>query len=80
VESDLDGAVAEARAAALAVCMEKLPPEDSALLRSKYSERQPLKELSVKLQSTEGAIKVRLLRIRNALRACILKQVSANRA
>jgi RNA polymerase sigma factor (sigma-70 family) len=80
VEHDGDGGAAEARASALAVCMEKLPAEDSALLRAKYGERVPIKTLTAQLQSTEGAIKVRLLRIRNALRACILKQLGPQKA
>ncbi len=80
VENDSDGVGAEARASALSHCMEKLPSEDSALLRAKYGEHASVQDLATKLGSTVGAVKVRLLRIRNALRACVLKQLSANKA
>ena len=76
LENDPDGAQAEARAAALRGCLEKLPDEDRSLLKSKYGDNLPVKTLAQTLHSTEGALKVRLLRIRNLLRACIYKHVA----
>ena len=76
LEHDPDGAHAEARAAALRGCMEKLDGDDQALLQARYRDRTPLKQLTERLKSTENALKVRLLRIRNLLRVCIHKHIA----
>jgi RNA polymerase sigma-70 factor (ECF subfamily) len=76
LESDPDGSHAEARATALRGCMEKLDSDEQALLQARYRDRTPLKQLTERLQSTENALKVRLLRLRNLLRACIHKHVA----
>ena len=65
----------EERAEALKLCLAKLPKEDASLIAAKYEQRKPLGELAAKWQLTIGAIKVRLLRIRGTLRACIQKQL-----
>ena len=76
LEKDPEGAEAEERAAALHRCLEKLPREEAALIQAKYSENLPLEELAGRMQTTTGALKVRLLRLRHALRTCILKQLA----
>jgi RNA polymerase sigma-70 factor, ECF subfamily len=69
--------IGEQRAAALKNCLQKLPLEDAKLVQDKYAGDQPLRDLAEKLKTTEGALKVRLLRLRNILRLCIEKQTSA---
>ena len=76
LENDPEGSHAEGRAAALRGCLEKIPADDQSLLQSKYGENLSIKTLAQRLQSTDGALKVRLLRIRNMLRACIYKHVA----
>jgi RNA polymerase sigma-70 factor (ECF subfamily) len=76
LEKDPEGTEAEERAAALHRCLEKLPEEEAALIQAKYSECLTLQELAERTQSTTGALKVRLLRLRHALRTCILKQIA----
>ncbi|MCY3021962.1 MAG: sigma-70 family RNA polymerase sigma factor [Planctomycetota bacterium] len=77
LEDDPEGTQSEARAGALHHCLSKLPEGDAALLAAKYTERRPLHELAARFASTVGALKVRLLRLRNILRACIQKQLAA---
>ena len=72
-----DPAAGEERTDALKSCLEKLPVDDAELVREKYAGERPLKELAARLQTTEGALKVRLLRLRNVLRLCIEKQSAA---
>lgn len=69
----------EARAEALRHCLAKLPEADAALLSEKYGENRPLAELAARLACTVGALKVRLLRLRHALRACIHRTLAAER-
>lgn len=69
--------VGELRSAALKNCLQKLPADDSKLVQDKYAGEHPLKELAERLKTTEGALKVRLLRLRNILRLCIEKQSAA---
>ncbi|MGD0094739.1 MAG: sigma-70 family RNA polymerase sigma factor [Planctomycetota bacterium] len=76
LEQDPEGAEAEERAAALRLCLERLPQEQAALIQAKYSDNLPLQELAARMQTTTGALKVRLLRLRQALRTCILKQLA----
>lgn len=67
----------EMRAQALRSCLQKLPDEDAALVKDKYAGEQPLRELAKRMSTTEGALKVRLLRLRNVLRLCIEKHCAA---
>jgi len=76
LEKDPEGAEAEERAAALHRCLEKLPQEEAALIQAKYAECLTLQELSERTQTTAGALKVRLWRLRHALRTCILRQLA----
>lgn len=69
--------IGEQRTAALKNCLQKLPTEDVQLVQDKYAGEQPLKAMAERLKTTEGALKVRLLRLRNILRLCIEKQTSA---
>jgi RNA polymerase sigma-70 factor (ECF subfamily) len=60
--------------AALRNCLSKLPKEQAELLVAKYQEGRPLSELSKRLGTNVGALKVRLLRLRVALKDCIDRQ------
>lgn len=75
LESGEHEAEPEARAEALKLCLAKLPPDDASLVNAKYAQHRPLGELAQQWKITTGAIKVRLLRIRGALRGCIQKQL-----
>jgi len=75
LERDPEGTEAQSRSDALHDCMQKLPPDDSVLLESKYGGGLSLNHLAEKFASTEGALKQRLMRLRNALRLCIQKKL-----
>jgi len=77
VETDSEGSAAESRSAALRHCLEKLPPPQAGLLEAKYREGKPLAELAARLGTSLGALKVRLLRLREALRDCIERRLAA---
>jgi len=65
-----------AQATALRNCLEKLDATDAAIVRAKYEAGAPIRDLSLQYQTTEGAMKVRLLRARNLLRLCIEKTMA----
>ncbi len=65
----------EARAEALRGCLGKLPEDDVRLIQARYAEACALKVLAERFASTEGALKVRLLRLRHALRLCIQRTI-----
>jgi RNA polymerase sigma-70 factor, ECF subfamily len=62
---------AERRIDALQRCVEKLAPAASRLVHRHYFERRTLASLAAEEQKQESALRMRLLRIREALRACI---------
>ena len=72
-----DGSEVEARGSALRLCLEQLPRPQADLLQAKYRQGRPLAELAGSLKTTEGALKVRLLRLREALRDCILRRLTS---
>jgi RNA polymerase sigma-70 factor (ECF subfamily) len=61
----------EERREALAVCMEKLKPEQRGLLHAHYTEGHGLREIARSMSRTESAIKMTLLRLRQQLHHCI---------
>lgn len=77
LQHETDENLGEARTHTLKSCLEKLPADDAALVREKYASERPLKTLAAELRTTEGALKVRLLRLRNVLRLCIEKETAA---
>lgn len=60
---------------ALRSCLEKLKPNDLALVRHRYYESSPLKEFAVETGRSAAGLKVSLHRIRNALARCIERQL-----
>jgi RNA polymerase sigma-70 factor (ECF subfamily) len=71
IENDPLGKEADARGEALKQCLEKLPKPQADLLLAKYREQKPLGSLAQGLGTTIGALKVRLLRLRQALKECV---------
>ena len=76
-EGDAHVAVAEEKSAALQRCLQKILPDEAGLLAGKYIEGYSIAELAVRHSTTEGALKVRLLRLRDVLRNCIEKTLAS---
>lgn len=72
-----DGGEAEARGTALKQCLDRLPRPHAELLEAKYHQEHSLAELAARYRTTEGALKVRLLRLRGLLRDCIQRHLPA---
>lgn len=75
VDADPDGKGAEVRGEALKQCLKKLPKQQAELLIAKYQREIPLSTLSRTQNASVGALKVRLLRLRQALKQCIDRQI-----
>ena len=72
-----DGYVAEQWNEALHHCLEKIPESQAALVRSKYEKGVSVAALAERAATTVGALKLRLLRLREALRKCITNRVQS---
>jgi len=57
--------------ALLAECLERLPAHSRTLLKDHYVEGRPLAALATDEGRSEAAVKMALLRIRQALKACV---------
>lgn len=68
---------ADARVNALDRCLRTLPADATALLKDKYQSDHSIAELAARHRTSEGALKVRLLRLRDRLRECIEKRLTA---
>jgi RNA polymerase sigma-70 factor (ECF subfamily) len=77
VEQDPEGDIADARGDALRRCLEGLPGPQAELLRARYREGRPLAELAGRFRTSLGAMKVRLLRLREALKSCVDRRLTA---
>ncbi|MFT4176155.1 MAG: sigma-70 family RNA polymerase sigma factor [Luteolibacter sp.] len=62
--------------AALDQCRKHLNEESGKLIEHRYILRTPLEEVAKSWKTTEGALKQKLFRIREQLRACILKRLA----
>ena len=67
----------DARVSALDRCLRTLPTDAAALLKDKYQSEHSIAELAARHRTSEGALKVRLLRLRDRLRECIEKRLTA---
>lgn len=76
LQEDHEAKEVEPQTGALRKCLERLQPAEANLLKDKYAGGQPLKDLAARLKATEGALKVRLLRLREALKTCIEKRLA----
>jgi RNA polymerase sigma-70 factor (ECF subfamily) len=65
----------ERRIEALQRCVDKLAPASARLVWRHYFERRTLASLAAEEHRQESALRMRLLRIREALRACIERSV-----
>jgi len=65
----------ERRIEALQRCVEKLAPAAAGLVWRHYFERRTLASLAAEENKQESALRMRLLRIREVLRACIERSV-----
>jgi RNA polymerase sigma-70 factor (ECF subfamily) len=75
-----DPAEIERRMEALQSCVDKLPPASLALVSRHYFERRTLASLAAEEHKQESALRMRLLRIREALRACIERNLGEGAA
>jgi RNA polymerase sigma-70 factor (ECF subfamily) len=65
-----------ARQAALERCLERLPEKSRRLLTLRYAEDASVAEVATAVQSTAGAVRVMLFRLRNLLSQCIEEQLA----
>lgn len=70
----------DAELAALAKCLESLPAESAALVTSHYFQAETAVELARRLGKKESAVRMALLRIRQALRACVERRLTSGNA
>ena len=61
---------------ALERCLERLPEKSRRLLTLRYAEDASVAEVATAVQSTAGAVRVMLFRIRNLLSQCIEEQLA----
>ncbi len=66
----------EVRLRALAGCIEGLPERQRRLLRWYYTESMSAEDVGRRLGRSAGAVRVIMLRIRDALRDCVLRRVA----
>ena len=69
----------DATRSALRTRLERLGQRDQDLLRAKYEERASVRALARERSLTESNLKVRLFRIRDALRKCIRRRLAVGR-
>lgn len=67
--------LAELQAEGLKHSLEKLDPKDRALLLMKYQDDFSIKEIADALQTTESAVKMRLMRSKERLRKIYLENI-----
>ena len=61
-------------------CLEELPPEGRKLVQYRYEKKLDMGSLGGLMDRSSGAIRARLLRIRNALRRCVESKMLAEGA
>jgi RNA polymerase sigma-70 factor, ECF subfamily len=62
---------------ALRQCIRRLPPVGARLIREHYFKGRPITELAAEERKNEGALRMTLLRLREALRDCVRRRVTA---
>jgi RNA polymerase sigma-70 factor (ECF subfamily) len=63
---------------ALRQCLRGLPPIGARLIREHYFKGRPITELAADEHKNEGALRMTLLRLREALRDCVRRRVAAS--
>lgn len=62
---------------ALRQCIRRLPPVGARLIREHYFKGRPITALAAEERKNEGALRMTLLRLREALRDCVRRRVAA---
>jgi RNA polymerase sigma-70 factor (ECF subfamily) len=62
--------------AALQACLDALPPNTGQIITNHYFHKRRLGEIAQELNRGEGALRMTLLRIRRALRACVERRLT----
>ena len=61
---------------ALEACLEKLSKRSRSLIELKYNDSMPIEKIAAVINSTPGAVRVTLFRIRNLLADCIERRLT----
>ena len=61
---------------ALRQCIRRLPPVGARLIREHYFKGRPITALAAEERKNEGALRMTLLRLREALRECVRRRVA----
>ncbi len=69
-------AVRAARSEALEHCLDKLPEKSRQILAMRYEDDAPIERVAEAIESTAGAVRVTLYRIRNLLAECMNSEVT----
>ncbi len=72
----LDDGDPDCRIEALRSCLAQLGQAQVDLLKEKYTHERSITELARSHSTSDGAVKLRLLRLRNALRKCIEQRLA----
>jgi RNA polymerase sigma-70 factor (ECF subfamily) len=62
---------------ALRQCIRRLPPVGARLIREHYFKGRPIAALAAEERKNEGALRMTLLRLREVLRDCVRRRVTA---
>ena len=60
---------------ALQLCLQALPDEQSSLLALRYDQKISLKTIAMQRETSVGALKQKLFRVRAALKKCIFQRI-----
>jgi RNA polymerase sigma-70 factor (ECF subfamily) len=74
----IDHGIYEERSTALQKCLSKLGEKDRDMLLRRYWKRQPLQDFAVLQGISLSNLKVRLFRLRSALKHCIERELTCN--
>jgi RNA polymerase sigma-70 factor (ECF subfamily) len=77
---DGDLVVREREISALQRCLERLPADGAELIAERYFKARPVADIARDLGKREGAIRMTLLRLRQALRACVQERMARESA
>lgn len=65
---------------ALQACLESLPPKSREMVQLRYFEELEMAEIAARVESTAGAVRAALLRIRRELLACVKRRLQSTGA
>ena len=66
--------------AALEHCLGRLPPGDRELIRERYEKSSRITQIAERTKASAGSLRVRLHRIRQALKQCVETQLAGGAA